>query len=164
MTYQRIKINNSGKQFLRNDSGVDDEDRILILYNNNEKDHIVNSNIWLADGTFKIAPTNFYQNYIIYIKICSNFFPIIYGILKNKTLDTYVEFLYELKRLTGTHGPNFCALDQEKSPIHAFNIIFPATKIYNCLLHFRQSMRKIQNENLVIKYKNTKIIKISGFI
>lgn len=49
-----------GDQFL-NDSGVSDDNRILLFTTNEALLRLDTSNIYLADGTFKTVPTIFFQ-------------------------------------------------------------------------------------------------------
>ncbi len=61
---------------------------------NGEKDEI------FIDGTFKVAPKNWFQllNIYRYIKIKNIYIPLTYGLLSSKTKELYTEFITQLLR------------------------------------------------------------------
>ena len=54
-----------GEDFCLFDSGVDSDDRIVILSTVHNFCHLKNSNCAIADGTFKVCPKEFTQLYVI---------------------------------------------------------------------------------------------------
>ncbi|KAG0435994.1 hypothetical protein DMUE_4438 [Dictyocoela muelleri] len=74
-----------------------------------------------------------------------------------KTLETYIRFFSQLKRLTGTKEPYFCILDLEKGTMLASKGVFINSRLFNCSFHFSQCFwREIQRENLISRYKDDK--------
>lgn len=57
-----------GKQFLRYDSGSDDNERILIFSTDQGLDDLVKYSSWACDGTFKVSPSFYYQLYTLHIQ------------------------------------------------------------------------------------------------
>ncbi|KAG0436613.1 hypothetical protein DMUE_4133, partial [Dictyocoela muelleri] len=152
-----LKITISGHNFLQYDGGVNNASRFLLFINSEKISHLKNSEIWLADGTFKMAPAGFYQIYIIYAKIFDKYFPLIFAILPNKTEDIYSKLFKRIADLIDKRGPQYIIMDFEVAPMKAFNIVFKNTKIFNCFFHFSQNLwRQIQKNNLVLEYKNDK--------
>ncbi|KAG0437441.1 hypothetical protein DMUE_3682 [Dictyocoela muelleri] len=152
----------NGGKFLDYDSGCLDPERLLIFINSEKIMHLENSSIWLGDGTFKMAPSGFFQIYIIYAKIFENFFPLLYAILPNKTEKTYLKFFAIVAKLIKNNCPNYIIMDFKIALIKAFREIFPLTKVFNCFFHFSQNILKyIQKSGLVVRYKK---IKNSEFI
>lgn len=72
-----------GDQFLQYDSGVGDDNRILLFTTNEALLRLGTSNIYLADGTFKTVPTIFFQLYrpTIHGFINNLSFPSVYYVL-----------------------------------------------------------------------------------
>lgn len=58
-----------GKPFLRHDSGSDDEKRILIFVTDEGIQDLKTYKNWSADGTFKTAPSIFYQIFSVHVHI-----------------------------------------------------------------------------------------------
>ena len=61
--YQQI---NKGNQFILYDSGQDHSNRFIIFGTHENVEMLKNSQIWLADGTFKSTPALFAQVYVIH--------------------------------------------------------------------------------------------------
>ncbi|KAG0421398.1 hypothetical protein DMUE_6294, partial [Dictyocoela muelleri] len=150
-----LKSTISGHKFLQHDSWVNDPERILIFANNEKISHLMNSKVWLADGTFKMSPREFNQIYIIHVKIFDNYYPILFAFLPNKSQNTYLRFFKVVEKLINGKFPEYMIMDFEISPMKAFEQTFKNTKIFNCFFHFSQIIwRHIQKNNLVNKYKN----------
>jgi hypothetical protein len=64
-----LQITNENKNFLQYDSGTKDENRILIFKTDDNLKYLLYSRVLVCDGTFKSAPTNFEQLFIIQEKI-----------------------------------------------------------------------------------------------
>ena len=84
-----------GEMFPLYDSGPDPE-RILIFGTCQNVDMLINSQHWLADGTFKTAPTLFQQVYVIHALrgepnplLDGHVLPSLFVLLPNKTQVTY---------------------------------------------------------------------------
>ena len=77
------------ENFLIADSGQSD-DRILIFERESWTKHLLDSGVWYADGTFRLAPPLFTQVYVILAKKHGGVHPILYALLPNKRRATYV--------------------------------------------------------------------------
>ena len=62
-----------GDNFLLYDSGVSDQDRILMFGTADNLDILNNCKLWLLDGSFKTAPKLFYRVYTIHGLLQSEF-------------------------------------------------------------------------------------------
>jgi hypothetical protein len=56
------------------------------------------NDVWCVDGTFCIVPKPYYQLYTVSFLNNNSVFPVIFGILKDKSEDTY-NYFYELIKL-----------------------------------------------------------------
>jgi len=93
MEYQ-VTANND--QFLLFDSGVDDENRMLIFASNQAIQLLAISEDWFGDGTFKVCPDIFFQLYTIHARINQRVIPCVYALLPNKTRQTYERLFREI--------------------------------------------------------------------
>ena len=57
------------KNFIRFDSGQNDHERIILFGDPEMLRVLETSNVWLADGTFKVTPEMFYQLYSIHVSL-----------------------------------------------------------------------------------------------
>src|ERR1044072_7167115 len=79
--------------FVLYDSGPGEE-RIIILDCNELLDALARASMWLADGTFKVVPSLFFQLYTIHFQFVHGINPAaLYCLLKNKTHSTYDRLL-----------------------------------------------------------------------
>ena len=151
------------KEFVLVDSGMDDQ-RILIFGCSELLNGLERSRFWLADGTFKVVPTLFFQLYTIHFSLTDGITPIgLYCLLANKTRDTYDRLLIEVKRLAPAAAPDVILIDFESAAMSAFRQGFPQAQVKGCYFHLTQSiMRKAQDVGLKATYETD--IEIQGFI
>lgn len=98
---------------------------------------------YLGDGTFKCAPKPFYQIFSLHLDLGSNenttnICPMIYGLLPNKTEETYVRFFQLVKDILGLKMGSF-KCDYENAIINA---VFPDVSINACFFHFQKAVKK----------------------
>ena len=88
--YKQYMTNNGEREnFLIADSGQSD-DRILIFGRESWTKYLLDSGVWYADGTFRLAPLLFTQVYVILAKKHGGIHSILYALLPNKRRATYV--------------------------------------------------------------------------
>ena len=88
--YKQYMTNNGEREnFLIADSGQSD-DKILIFERKCWTKYLLDSDVWYADGTFKLAPPLFTKVYVILAKKNGGVHPILYALLPNKRRATYV--------------------------------------------------------------------------
>ena len=80
---QYMTINGKRENFLIADSGQSD-DRILIFGRESWTKHLLDSGVWYADGTFRLASPLFTQVYVILAKKHCGVHPILYALLPKK--------------------------------------------------------------------------------
>ena len=81
------------------------------------------SNFWLADGTFKLSPKNFYQIFTLHVYILSLYCSCLHVILPNKTDKTYCRLIDALE--TDCNAEKVL-LDFELAPTNALEKHHPA--------------------------------------
>ena len=118
------------------------EDIILIFGRKSWLQHLVSSEVWYVDGTFKIAPKLFSQVYIVLAQRFSGVIPIIYALLPNKQRATYLKLSEMLKECVPTINPKSIICDFEVAAFSALQEIFPQVEIKGCFFHLSQNMQK----------------------
>lgn len=74
---------------LAHDSGVGDEDRILVFGTPKNFELLSTAKMWFMDGTFKVTPSLFYQVYTVHGMYRGAVIPLLYSLLPNKRKETY---------------------------------------------------------------------------
>lgn len=149
-----------GDQFLQFDSGVDDENRVLIFYAKDDFVKLCNSGIALADGTFKTAPRHFYQMFTIHGVVDGKVYPLVYALTARKTEATYTLIFDKLKehatQLNLQFSPPHFVCDFELGIINSVTKCFPNSVVHGCHFHLTQSIWRyaVQNCNLKVPYQN----------
>lgn len=152
-----LKKTLQGETFLQFDTGTQDPKRILIFYSLQNFDIFKKSRIWLADGTFKSVPHEFYQLYTIHIDFIGATLPIIYILMKDKAEETYLR-AFQLILKNNKFLVEYIIMDYEMAPKNALQLLFKNVTFFGCNFHFSQIIwRKIQAFDLVSQYLNDSI-------
>lgn len=145
----------SGEQFLLFDSGMDDEDRILIFGTNRMVQLMAQYQHWFIDGTFSVSPDIFYQLFTVHVLVQETVVPCLYGLLPNKSRETYRRFWDSVRSNTEEFDlqPVSVLTDFELASIQAVKDTFPNTNVTGCFFHLGQSLwRHVQNAGLYNSY------------
>lgn len=135
-------------------SDLDEDNKVIILGRRTWLQHL-RSEIWYADGTFKIAPPLFSQVYVISTTKLGGVIPVIYALLPNKQRATYTKLFALLKEIDPQLAPAAINCDFEQAAIAAMEENFPRTQIYGCFFHLSQNLQKHLAEiGLMQMYRN----------
>ena len=137
------------------DSGVGDRERIFIFASQQGLHVLANTDHWYGDGTLKLCPQIFYQIYTIHAQINNQIFPIIFGLLPNKTENTYNRFFSEVCNVVRNlgHDPTDILIDFEIAAINAIRTQIPLIQVYGCFFHLCSNIWKhIQDSGLQGRY------------
>lgn len=86
-----------------------------------------------------------------------------YCLLPNKTKETYIRLLTEVKRLLPDSGPESILTDLEIAAMSAFSEVYPSAQIRGCYFHLAQNvLRKVQEVGLKGMYESDDAVR--GFI
>ena len=100
---------------------------------------------WFGDGTFKVVPTGYSQQYTLHGYYDGMTYPCVYALLKGRSEIDYNKFLDEVLDLM-PHGvtPNPLSImtDFELAAIKAFKSNFPLAETSGCYFHLGQSVWK----------------------
>lgn len=91
-----------------------------------------------------MCPEPFCQLYTVHVDLGSgiktnNVVPTVYGLLPNKTLNTYVRFFTLLKEKLGINNTHY-KCDYEVAAMNAVISVFPDAKIFGCLFHYQKAV------------------------
>ncbi|KAF9764621.1 Protein FAR-RED IMPAIRED RESPONSE 1, partial [Nosema granulosis] len=99
-------------------------------------------------ATFSVVPGLYRQLYTISYFREHHVFPCIFGLLKNKSFETYNFIFKTIMCLVGVLNPTVIKTDYEISAITALTSIWPNARINGCLFHLGQAIdRKIKGLN-----------------
>lgn len=137
------------------DSGPGD-DRILLIGCLQLLDGLARAETWIADGTFKVVPSVFFQLYSIHFQFTDGINPAgVYCLLPNKTADTYRRVLDQLHILIPAAAPRKILIDFERAAMNIFSDAYPDATISGCYFHLCQSIiRKVNEVGLKNTYEN----------
>lgn len=149
--------------FVLFDSGAG-EDRIIILGCNQLLDGLARSTLWLADGTFKVTPSLFFQLYSIHFQFVTGVNPAaVYCLLPNKTRQSYDRMLVALRDLVPAANPATVLVDFEVATIGAFKAAYPNAHVSGCYFHLSQSViRKVNEIGMKVNYETDD--EVRGFV
>lgn len=151
---------NDGCVFKRFDSGVSDNNQVIIFVSDFFIEIMKNADIFYADSTFKITPLKFYQLHVLHVDYFEKRIPCIYGLMKHKNYESYYKF-YNYVKETGIKIEKI-NLDLEQAQYLAVKENFPDVCICLCSFHLNQIFwRKIQSLCLVEEYLNN--LNFTGF-
>ena len=157
---EMFKFTNKGERFLLFDSGAVSGYRVIIFGTNANVELLNSSNIWIADGTFKAAPSLFYHLYVIHAlkrfpcPLEDQLLPCLFILLTHKSEDIYHIMWSEIKKLCPNSTPSHLIVDFERAAIDQFSFYYPTTQIKGCFFHLTQDFwRKIQEFGLATRYK-----------
>lgn len=134
------------REMIKFDSGPGDN-RVIIIACDDLMDGLARADVWMADGTFKIVPSLFFQLYSVHFNLGHGINPAaVYCLLSNKTAETYATVLRELKNLIPLSAPTKVLVDFERAAMKAFHDAFPAATITGCYFHLTQAVLRKVNE------------------
>ena len=142
------------------DSGPGD-DRIILMGCVELLDGLARAEVWLADGTFKVVPSLYFQLYSIHFSFGSGInLAALYCLLNDKKPESYETILRELKRLVPLAAPRKILVDFERAPMNAFGEAFPDAVVTGCYFHLNQSVvRKKDEVGLKTRYEEDVAVK-----
>ena len=155
---EEIKYTARGVEFMQYDSGMDDANRFILFATESDIIHLSHCDVWIIDGTFKVAPDDFVQLVTIQGRIRETFVALVYILLANKSSNAYVGSFRYLKERYGLSTPKNIILDFEAGLFTAIKQEFPAANLNGCLFHLNQIIwRKMQAFGFTEKYGNDNV-------
>ena len=110
-TDQAFDLPDSFIDMVLHDTGAG-SNRMLVLGSRELLDGLARADVWLADGTFKVVPSIFFQLYSVHFNFVSGINPAaIYCLVINKTAMTYQAILQQLRVLVPLASPRTVLVD-----------------------------------------------------
>ncbi|XP_076036661.1 uncharacterized protein LOC143022389 [Oratosquilla oratoria] len=148
-----LTITFKGDQFLIYDSGPV-EKRIIIFATGRNLLCLSQSSHWYADGTFRNVPLLFHQLYTLHGLREKDSLPLVFGLLPDKTEETYITSLQQIRNIEPLCAPLSITIDFERAMMKPCLKEFPITLQNGCFFCFSQRVfRVIQNNGLKQKYE-----------
>jgi hypothetical protein len=139
-----LQFTANGNYFVLHDSGADDVDRIIMLTTIGNIETLRECTVYLADATFKVAPTLFYQLWVIHGLYKNAVLPMIYCVMPNKSTEMYNKCLDQITNFG--LAPDIIITDFERAEINSLNRSFPNAQVHGCFFHYAQCIwRKLQD-------------------
>ena len=133
-----------GETFLIHDSGKNYSCRFLIFGSTTAVSDMVKSRHFAVDGTFRCSPSMFCQLFTLHIMENNACMPRIFGLLSNKTGETYVWFFITLKAKFPSFKHKSAMLEFERAVMNALRKVYFKIVLTGRLFHLAQSLcRKI---------------------
>ena len=139
---------------LANDGGAE---KLIIFGNVEGLLQVCRANSVYMDGTFYAVPTLFHQLYTVHAKAYGQMFPLLYGLLPNRTEDTYTRFTHLIQAAAAERNvqfdPDEILIDYEQAAIQAYRRVLPGCHVKGCLFHYGQCIHCcIQRIGLAAQY------------
>jgi len=109
-------------------------------------DGLARADIWLAEGTFKVVPSLFFQLYSIHFQFVQGINPAgLYCLLPNITRNTYDRVMEQLKVLIPSAAQSVILTYFESAAMSAFQESYTLARVTGCYFHLCQAViRKVQ--------------------
>lgn len=148
-----LRVDHEKQPFLQFDNGPEAADNRLIIFASGRALEILGeSEVWMLDGTFRAAPTLFYQLFTVNAYHGNCFVSVAYCLLVNKTQETYKALLQIVKQLVPDAIVKTAVMDFERGLLNAFGEVFPSVEIHGCYFHYCQAIwRRIQGLPQVLR-------------
>ncbi|XP_062612625.1 uncharacterized protein LOC134274356, partial [Saccostrea cucullata] len=148
----------AGERFLLCDDTDAQGHRILIFSTDSNLQHLCAADTVFSDGTFYSCTRFFTQLYTLHANVNGTMFPLVFGLLPNKSEATYNRFLVLLKDAVSDRQsvltPENWLLDFEIAARNAVHGNFPRTSIKGCFFHYTQCIwRKVQSCGLTTQFR-----------
>ena len=149
----RFTVTNTGDEFLNYDNQR--ADTILIFGMGRSLNFLQNSDNWFMDRMLLTVPPQFAQLYTVHGLSHGRHIVGAYGLLPDKRLDTYNEFLMQIRSLTNHVNKLSITIDFEQSMMGAFDQVYPIVSQKGCLFHLAKNVdKRVQNEGMSQLYMN----------
>lgn len=142
-----------GKNFFVCEDGTDKK---ILIFASTIARKFINSDkhgYYYGDGTFRCCPPPFYQIYGVHLDLDSNndnsnIIPVNYGLLPNKSEETYIRFFNLLKNELNVQIRHF-KCDYEQAQFNAIKRVYPEAVTTGCFFHYNRAIwRKIKQLKL----------------
>ncbi|MGL6120690.1 MAG: hypothetical protein ACRC0V_09320, partial [Fusobacteriaceae bacterium] len=152
---ENIGYTSKGVKFILYDSCDQILNRIIVFGTESNIIHLMNNELWIIDGTFKVAPETFAQLVTIQVRIRGDFVPVLFALLTKKDIESYLRLFDWIKMHPNFKCPNYIVLDFEPALFNSLQNTFQTAKLSCCLFHLSQIVwRKLATLGFSCDYKS----------
>ncbi|KAG0441572.1 hypothetical protein DMUE_0950 [Dictyocoela muelleri] len=158
-----LLVTNKDAKFLLLDSGINEENRIVVFTTIDNIRHYAFSKLIICDGTFKAAPSTFTQLYTIQCRVNDSNLPLIYCFMKNKDEVSYDKLFRWLVDITNNYeiSNKSVVLDFKTASYNSIKRCLTNVSLYGCAFPLGQIVwRQMQQRKISLQYKNNIITKM----
>lgn len=154
-------------KMLRKDFLLYEDEGIFIFGSPGCLNVIKQTDLFLADGTFKSVPKPFEQLFTIFVDIGSTFevtaiIPLFFCLLPNKKESSYTNVFRILKELFNVNI-RFFKSDWETAIINAVKSIYPQVRVKGCFYHFTKAIwRNGDKLGMLIDKSHKRIVRLTS--
>lgn len=156
---ERLRLTISGHRFLQKDINIGDE-KVYVFTTDADMRSLERCTYWMADGTFKTAPSMFMQLLTIHGCVGGEngmVLPLVYALMTKRTSVCYDAVMAALVQIADEHNlvlnPKIIITDFEQAEMKSFVREFTCAESKGCLFHFGQNIyRRIQTHGLAQRY------------
>ena len=129
---QMYMLTSTVGQFLRYDSAIRDDERILMFATDQGLEPLSNLEHWFCDSTFKVCPEILYQVYSIHTLDHGRVLPCLFALLTNKNQQTYKISFREISNLAPGILQDI-VFDFERPAMNTMQLLLPNVEIKDFL-------------------------------
>ena len=142
-----------GANFVLWDSGMGDDNRMVLFGTDVSLSWLEAYPRLLADGCFDVSPAVCLQVYTAHAMVGGSAFPCFYALMVRKDEGSFRAMLGKLKELRPALNPGSVLTDFEMAARNAFRRSFPGVVLGGCFFHLRQSVwRRAQSSGGILMY------------
>jgi hypothetical protein len=154
---ENLKYSLAGSMFLLHDSGAADPGRFLMFSTEMDCSRLANCSTWMADGTFRSAPSMFLQLWVVHGIYHGRVLPFCFFLLPDKRQETYDRavtlLLDQIDTVQPGKRPTNFLMDFEKAVENTIRATIPTAIVRGCFFHHSQAIwRKCQQLGMEPRY------------
>lgn len=122
--------------------------KLLVFAADTELETLHQSEYIICDGTFEMSPNSSYQLYTLHGMCRGEGMPLVWCLLPNKSLATYIELFTAIRQALmtryedGATKAHTFLTDFELAAMNAIKQVFVGSRLKGCTFHFRQALMK----------------------
>ncbi|KAH7710651.1 hypothetical protein AAVH_22058 [Aphelenchoides avenae] len=152
-SYKMYNGDEGEELFVLHDSGKEDANRFIVIGRQSVSEHAQSITKIYTRGSFKVAPSLFYQLLVVLGRRDGYIDPIFYALLPDKRQESYIRLFATLKHLYPSLKPSRISMDFENALINAGRECFPDSNLEGSLFDLLQKVeRQLQINGLMVKY------------
>ncbi|KHJ43674.1 FLYWCH zinc finger domain protein [Trichuris suis] len=149
------RTHKDGDGFLLYDSGLGDDDRILIFGRLSYGAWSIYMRNLVANATFDIKCPLFPHVFVLMAERGGFFIPVLFGLLPNKQESTYRHMFSALKQMWPELAPESIVVDFDRATMNALTAAFPRARVVGCFANLVRRMKmKLVEKDLLDKYNS----------